>query len=317
MRDSFTDPAAMLRHLQIEPSTADIASPKATGFRMLVPREFAQLMSSGDLDDPLLRQVLPVMDELKAVEGFGDDPVGDEDARVAAGVLRKYQGRVLLILTGACPIHCRYCFRRQYNYESSLLNDTRMQQAIAYIRADPSVHEVILSGGDPLMADDDRLERLIVQLNDISHVRRLRLHSRMPLVTPQRITDRLVGLLTRFTRPVTMVVHCNHPNEISHAQAEALKRLRIGGILLLNQSVLLRGVNDEIRVLSDLSESLFDHGVIPYYLHVLDKVAGAAHFEVDKCRGQELIEGVRQSLSGYLTPKLVQEIAGAASKIVC
>ncbi len=284
------------------------------GFRLRVPREFAALIDKGAPRDPLLRQVWPLTDEGRAQPGFSADPVGDRAARRAPGVLRKYHGRALLMLTSACPIHCRYCFRRNYPHDAPLLTARAMEEALMAIRGDASISEVILSGGDPLMADDERLAALIARLDAIPQLRRLRIHSRMPLVIPARVTEELAALLQRSRLPATLVLHANHARELAPGVAAPLARLRSAGITLLNQSVLLRGVNDDGDALTALSERLFEHGVLPYYLHLLDRVAGAAHFEVEEAQARQLVADMRRRLPGYLVPRLVREIPGQASK---
>jgi EF-P beta-lysylation protein EpmB len=273
-------------------------------------------MSKGDAADPLLRQVLPIADELAEQPGFNPDPVGDEAARLVPGLLQKYSGRALFITTGACAVHCRYCFRRQYPYSESPRSPADWQPAIDRIADDSTIDEVILSGGDPLTLLDEQLAVLAQRISRVGHVRRLRIHTRLPIVIPQRVTSELLDWLrgTRL-RPI-MVVHANHPQEIDDPTAAALSRLIAAGIPVLNQSVLLRGVNDNAAALIDLSRRLVDLGVMPYYLHQLDRVTGAAHFEVPIGRGLELIDQMRRALPGYAVPRYVQEVAGEMHKRV-
>jgi L-lysine 2,3-aminomutase len=273
-------------------------------------------MTKCDATDPLLRQVLPIADELAEQPGFNPDPVGDEAARLAPGLLQKYSGRALFITTGACAVHCRYCFRRQYPYSESPRSPTDWQPAIDHIATDPTIDEVIFSGGDPLTLVDEQLAALTQRISRVGHVRRLRIHTRLPIVIPQRVTSELLDWLcgTRLT-PI-MVVHANHPREIDDPTAAALSRLIAAGIPVLNQSVLLRGVNDNAAALIDLSRRLVDLGVMPYYLHQLDRVTGAAHFEVPISRGLELIDQMRRALPGYAVPRYVQEVAGETHKRV-
>ena len=286
----------------------------ANRFPLLVPESYLQRMRRGDPDDPLLRQVLPVADELVDVPDFTADPVGDAAARKAPGLLHKYSGRALLIATGSCAVHCRYCFRREYPYgdEPRRLDD--WNPAFDAIAADPSLHEIILSGGDPLMLTDARLTSVIERLAEVPHLRRLRVHSRLPIVLPDRVTKELLALLrgTRLT-PI-MVVHANHPAEIAGDCRDALATLVQSGITTLNQAVLLRGVNDDADVLAELCERLIDVGVLPYYLHQLDRVRGAQQFETGVDRGIELIAQLRERLPGYAVPRYVQERAGERSK---
>jgi EF-P beta-lysylation protein EpmB len=283
---------------------------------MLVPRGYAALMERSDPNDPLLRQVLPVAQELESPRGFCADPLGERAAVRTPGLLQKYRGRVLLLATGACAIHCRYCFRRHFTYGGDLAHPERATAAIAGLAQDHSVSEVILSGGDPLMLDDQALAALVGGLEAIPHLRRLRLHTRLPIVLPSRITDGLCHTLMCTRLQPIVVVHTNHARELGTASRDALGRLRKIGIPVLNQSVLLRGVNDDTGRLADLSEALFQCGVLPYYLHLLDRVAGAAHFDVDEAVALQLLERLRTLLPGYLVPRLVREVEGRPYKVV-
>jgi EF-P beta-lysylation protein EpmB len=282
---------------------------------MLVPRAFAALMTPGDPRDPLLRQVLPLGAERLTVAGFSRDPVGDASADLGQGLLRKYAGRALLIVTGGCAVHCRYCFRRHFPYAELGQTPDRTSVAVASIAADPGISEVILSGGDPLMLDDDRLGALLERLHQIPHLKRLRIHSRLPVVLPSRVTDTLCRRLASSRLATILVVHANHPSELGSQAEEALQRLRRADLTLLNQSVLLRGVNDAAPILGSLSERLFACGVLPYYLHQLDPVEGAAHFEVPDAQALRLGEALRERLPGYLVPRLVREVPGVGSKV--
>ena len=280
---------------------------------MLVPRGFAALMQPGDPRDPLLLQVLPQAAEQLSVEGFRADPVQDAEAIRAPGLLQKYRGRALLLVTGACALHCRYCFRRQFPYAEHA-SGQRFDAALAVLQESSDVREVILSGGDPLMLDDDALAYLLSRLEAIGHLRRLRLHTRLPVVLPSRVTSALCRLLSRGRLRPVIVTHVNHPAELGGAAADALDRLGRARIPLLNQSVLLRGVNDDADLLATLAERLFDLGVTNYYLHQLDRVSGAAHFEVDDGRALRLQRQLRERLPGYLVPRLVREQPGASHK---
>ncbi len=304
----------LLDHLGLDHDALLDARAASADFRMLVPRAYAALMEPANPDDPLLRQVLPAADELTSQIGFSHDPVGDRAARRAPGLLQKYRGRALLVVTGACAVHCRYCFRRHFPYESETIAADRGWAAAALIRKDPEIAEIILSGGDPLMLDDAPLAALVARLADIPHIKRLRIHTRMPIVLPCRITAELCRLLTATRPKVVVVVHANHPRELGQGARGALARIGASGITLLNQSVLLKGVNDQASVLADLSEALFAHGVLPYYLHLLDKVFGAAHFDVSSDRAAELVRDLRKRLPGYLVPQLVREKSGIAYK---
>jgi EF-P beta-lysylation protein EpmB len=272
-------------------------------------------MQRGDPADPLLRQVLPLETELQPRPGFVIDPVGDRSASRGAGVLHKYQGRALLVTTGACGVHCRYCFRRHFPYAEQSLGRQELPATLAELAAIPGLREVILSGGDPLTLSDRRLAALVQGIEGLTEVRRLRLHTRLPVVVPSRITDDLVRRLTGTRLQTTVVLHVNHPRELAPVLAAPLARLRAGGVTLLNQAVLLRGVNDAVPVLAQLSESLFEFGVLPYYLHQLDPVAGAGHFAVPHAEAREIAAGLRARLPGYLVPRLVVEQPGAPSKL--
>ena len=283
-------------------------------FPLLVPRGFVARMKMGDPDDPLLRQVLPLTDEDAVVPGFGADPVGEIGVGPAAGMLHKYVGRALLVLTGACAVHCRYCFRREYPYSETPKSLRDWEPAFAALEADPTIHEVLLSGGDPLTRTDDWLAELAERLAAIPHLRRLRIHTRLPIVLPERVDDALLGWLTGSRLTPYVVVHCNHPNELDRPTAAALGRLVDAGVPTLNQAVLLRGVNDDADTLAELCERLADLRVLPYYLSQLDRVAGAAHFEVSEERGRELLAELHARLPGYATPRYVREIPGAPGK---
>ncbi|MFZ1642955.1 MAG: EF-P beta-lysylation protein EpmB, partial [Candidatus Contendobacter sp.] len=246
--------------------------------------------------------------------GFVADPVGDRAAQAAPGVLHKYHGRALLLVTGACAVHCRYCFRREYPYAESHAGVDRWRPALAYLAGDSSLREVILSGGDPLSLSDRRLSALLVELDRIPHLERLRIHSRLPIVLPERVDDGLLEQLTRTRLRPVLVVHVNHPREIDDLVRVALARLAAAGVTLLNQSVLLHGVNDSAAVLAELSEALFAARVLPYYLHLLDPVCGAAHFYVNKTEASAMMKVLRQRLPGYLAPRLVCEQPGQPAK---
>ena len=304
-----------LLELDAEVLGVDATSPAARRFPLRVPRGFVSRMSKGDPNDPLLSQVLPVAVEDDEVSGFSDNPVGELGLVNGDGVLSKYRGRSLVVATGSCAIHCRYCFRRHFPYQEERSGDRRGLRTFEMIADDDSIEEVILSGGDPLILPDDRLAELAERLTEIPHVRRLRIHTRMPVVLPERVDEALVEWIAACRVPVVVVIHANHPNEIDGSVGRALGALGDAGATLLNQAVLLRGVNDSGGTLADLSTKLFDFGVLPYYLHLLDRVAGAAHFEVDECRAKEIMESLRASLPGYLVPRLVREVGGAPSKV--
>ncbi len=288
----------------------------ASRFPFRVTRSYAERMRKGDMADPLLRQVLPVTDELREQPGFLSDPVGDLAAVAAPGVLQKYHGRALLVTTGACAINCRYCFRREFPYGEEQMSRQREAGALYYLADDPSVAEVILSGGDPLVLSDERLGMLFKKVSEIGHVRRLRIHSRLPVVLPSRITEALLKLLAETRLRSVLVIHANHAREIDEAVSTALRAAAAAGVTLLNQSVLLKGVNDSVEALAELSEALFASGVLPYYLHILDKARGTVHFDLPVADAIRLHEGLRRVLPGYLVPKLVREESGKPYKVL-
>jgi EF-P beta-lysylation protein EpmB len=273
-------------------------------------------MRHGDPLDPLLRQVLPVVEETVENPDFSQDPVDDMAAALQPGVLQKYAGRALLIATGSCAVHCRYCFRRHFPYQEVPHSDAAWDHALASLATDPTIHEIILSGGDPLMLVDSRLTRLVKKVAALPHVVRLRVHTRLPILIPSRVTDQLTALLTETRLTPIVVLHANHTQELDAAVGRALARLQRAGVLLLNQAVLLRGVNDSVATQVALSERLIAMGVTPYYLHQLDRVQGAAHFEVPISEGKKIIAAMREQLPGYMVPKYAQEIPGESSKMV-
>ena len=312
---AYTEVPALLAALRLEPSRIPDLDPAAQGFRLLVPRGFAALMTPTDPLDPLLRQVLPLGVEGREVRGFVPDPVGDEAARRGPALLVKYHARALLIAHGGCAVHCRYCFRRHFRYAGDGALSERLDAAVRAIARDPSLTEVILSGGDPLLLDDRLLGHLLDSLAALPRLRRLRLHSRLPVVLPSRVTRGLCRILEGTGLRTSVVIHANHPRELAADCAEALARLRRTGATLLNQSVLLAAVNDSTEVLARLSEELFQLGVLPYYLHQLDPVQGAAHFQVEDARALQIHNALRDRLPGYLLPRLVREIPGASAKM--
>ena len=283
-------------------------------FPLLVPVDFLNRMEHGNRFDPLLRQVLPTSEEYEVIPGFVSDPVGDEAAQVVPGLLQKYHGRALLMTTGACAVHCRYCFRREYPYEQTPRRQEELQTALDAVAADSTITEVILSGGDPLMLREDRLADLKARLNDIRHLERIRIHTRLPIVLPARVTDELIDVLRGSRCQTIMVVHANHGNEIVGDCRTALKKLTGSGIPVLNQAVLLRDINDSADAQEDLCRRLINVGVMPYYLHQLDRVRGAARFEADAATGIAVTEELTRRLPGYAVPRFVAEIAGQPSK---
>lgn len=313
-RESVRDPRELLALLGLEGRVPALSEAAASQFPLRVPRGFVARMRHGDPDDPLLRQVLPLDDEMRPVPGFVLDAVGDAAAKAGRGVIHKYRGRALLVATGSCAVHCRYCFRRHFPYEDETAAAGQWHEAVSAIAADPGIDEVILSGGDPLSLATPKLAELTDRLRALPHVRRLRIHTRLPVVLPERVDDAFVAWLGGLPWPVTVVLHANHAREFDASVDAAVARLRGTGATVLNQAVLLRGVNDSVEALAALSERGFAGGVLPYYLHQLDRVQGAAHFEVDDARAQALVEALRAHLPGYLVPRLVREVAGDPGK---
>ena len=314
LAEAVREPGLLIEKLGLPSDLLVPAQQAARLFPLLVPLSFVARMRFGDPNDPLLKQVLPLGNELREVPGFVIDAVGDGESRRAPGLLHKYHGRALMISTGACAVHCRYCFRRHYPYGSEPRRLDDWEPAFAMLETDASIHEVLLSGGDPLMLTDVRLGEIVERLAAIPHLKRLRIHSRLPIVLPDRVASPLIELLTRTRLTPIMVVHANHPNEVAGDCERALRELVRAGITTLNQSVLLRGINDDIEALAGLSERLINVGVISYYLHQLDQVNGTAHFKVDEATGRALIAELRKRLPGYAVPQYVREEAGAEHK---
>jgi EF-P beta-lysylation protein EpmB len=303
----------LLRLLDIDPAGLRI-QPLVHAFPLRVPRGFVSRMARGDIHDPLLRQVLPVSEETRQIEGFCHDPLAELATMPSPGLLHKYRGRALLTVTGACAVHCRYCFRRHFPYTDANPATEHLEQSLRYLEQHPDIGEIILSGGDPLSLADNRLQALCERLSLLPQLHTLRIHTRLPVVLPERVDAGLLDWIGAQRMRVVMVLHCNHANEIDADVRAATQRLAQAGVTLLSQSVLLRGVNDSAEALIRLSETLFGAGILPYYLHMLDRVQGAAHFAVSDTRARELLARVRASLPGYLVPRLVREIPGADSK---
>ena len=316
MKSAIRDGVRLCRHLEIPEPYVAAAVRAAQAFPVFVPLNYAAKMKRGDAQDPLLRQVLPLNEELHTASGFVSDPVGEAPAAIQPGMLQKYTGRVLLVTTGACAVHCRYCFRRHYPYNTAPPSMDTWQRSLEHIAEDATLEEVILSGGDPLTLSDSILGELSRRLSAIDHVRRLRVHTRLPIVIPQRVTAELVRWLCASRPTCIIVIHANHPAELDQPVAAALSRLVDAGVSVLNQTVLLRGVNDDAVTLAELSRRLVELRVMPYYLHQLDRVSGAGHFEVPVERGIRLIEQLRRELPGYAVPRYVQEVPGEPSKRV-
>jgi EF-P beta-lysylation protein EpmB len=317
LANAITKPEELLAALGLPAELLAGARSASRVFELRVPRSFVARMRQGDIHDPLLRQVLPLDAELIEAEGFVADPLQEAAARRAPALLQKYQGRALLITTEACAVHCRYCFRREFPYADQAESTVpgRWSEALGEIARDASIEEVILSGGDPLSLGDARLKQLTDALGAMAHVKRIRIHTRQPIVLPARVDAGLLAWIRGIRQPVVMVVHVNHAQEIDAEVRAGCAELRGAGVLLLNQSVLLKGVNDDVATLERLSVALVEAGVTPYYLHLPDKVRGTAHFDVAESAAQELIAGLMRRVSGYLVPRLVREVPGAASKL--
>lgn len=316
MRAAFRRAHDLAQYLQLPASCWQTGLAAADDFPLFVPREFAAKMQPGNPADPLLRQVLPIEQETFTTEGFTANPVGDHEATLTPGLLQKYHGRALMVTTGACAVHCRYCFRRHFPYGEGPKGIDAWSAALEAIHQDQTLHEILLSGGDPLTLTDTILRQLADKIAAARHIRRLRVHTRLPIMIPSRVNDSLLSWLTGTRLKPFMVIHANHPNELGSDVAEALARLSEANVPLLNQSVLLRGVNDNAETLIELSERLLDLNVMPYYLHQLDRVQGAAHFEVPKAEGLGILQTMRSRLPGYGVPRYVEEIAGDTGKRV-
>jgi EF-P beta-lysylation protein EpmB len=316
LADTIKDPVILLEKLGLTDKLNAIPSSEIAHFPLRVPQSYVNKMRYADPTDPLLRQVFPLIDESIEQVGFRLDPVGDHLAIKSPGMLQKYHGRALLLLTGACAIHCRYCFRRHFPYADSNPIASQWHQTLVALKADNSLHEVIFSGGDPLSISDSKLSELISDLEKIDHIERLRIHTRLPVVIPSRVTSTLINLLATTRLKVVIVIHANHANELTGDVAEALQHLKQSHCLILNQAVLLKNINDDTESLVSLSKRLHMLDVLPYYLHLLDPVSGASHFDVPDSKGIELIQAIRQQLPGYLVPRLVREIQGEQSKTI-
>jgi EF-P beta-lysylation protein EpmB len=315
LRNVITSRRELLAELGLTEADVGTTGDACKDFPLKVPRSFVQRMRPGDPRDPLLLQVLSTQGEMTDTPGYSRDPLGESGAtNPERGIIHKYQGRVLLIVSGGCAVNCRYCFRRHFPYQENQNSRQQWLAALQYVQTDTSIEEVILSGGDPLVATDEQLQQLVQQIAAIKHVKRLRIHSRVPIVIPQRITRNLLAAITHTRLQTVMVIHCNHANEINEAVSRALGALQNQCITVLNQAVLLKDINDSLDAQVSLNKALFATGTLPYYLHLLDKVQGAAHFDVPESRARILMNEVTARLPGYMVPKLVKEIAGGAAK---
>lgn len=311
---AVTDLNELLQLVQLDPSDLTKQQQACQSFPLLVPRTLVTQMEIGNPNDPILKQVLPDSRELEPHPNFVDDPLGEQEANHQPGIIHKYHGRVLVLLATGCAVNCRYCFRRHFDYAGNRLGRRHWQTLVDYIEKDPSISEVILSGGDPLMHQDEDLAKFLRQIEAIPQVTRLRIHSRLPVVIPQRLTDTLARRLADSRLHACLVLHVNHPNELTAEHQLRLHHWRSLGITLLNQTVLLKDINDDVATLVSLSDKLFAYGVLPYYLHLLDRVEGAQHFDVDESHTRQLEQQLRGRLPGYLMPRFVREIAGETSK---
>ena len=314
LANAIRHPDELLKYVGLSPESIGYSEKMIQQFAVRIPHVFADRIKKNDPKDPILRQVFPFLDEETINDAYIDDPLAENEVQPVQGLLHKYEGRVLSITTGACAIHCRYCFRRHFPYQEASSTGKHWQNSLELIKDDKTIHEVILSGGDPLSLSDRRLFEMIQAINEINHIKRIRFHTRIPVVLPDRLSEGLLKRLSVFNKTIVFVLHINHANEIDDAVAHNIDLLRRFNITLLNQSVLLKGVNDNIDVLINLSEKLIDNQVVPYYLHLLDPVSGASHYDVDIKQAKLLINKMHSSLSGYMIPRLVKEEIGAKGK---
>ena len=304
----------LLNQLGLKAEDLNATEQAANEFSIKVPQSFVKLMEYGNPNDPLLKQVLPITSELQVDNNFSTDPVDESSFNPVPGIVHKYRNRVLMIISPNCAINCRYCFRRHFPYDENRQSKQQWLKALDYLKTKPEINEVIFSGGDPLAANDHFLRWLTAEIESIQHIKRLRIHTRLPVVIPSRVDDQLLNWLGNTRLKPTLVLHINHANEINEALRQGVNRLKKSGITVLNQSVLLKGINDNSDQLISLSEKLFDAGIMPYYLHMLDPVQGASHFDVSMDRAVEIFRQIQTELPGFLVPKLVQERAGERSK---
>jgi EF-P beta-lysylation protein EpmB len=314
LSQSVTTIDELLGSLNLNAAQLSTSQQAIADFALRVPRPFISRMQANNPSDPLLLQVLPVKAELSSAAGYSDDPLDEVSHNPIAGIVHKYANRLLLVVSPACAINCRYCFRRHFPYQENRQNKEQWQNALDYIRSATEINEVIYSGGDPLAANDHFLAWLTEQIADIKHIKRLRIHTRLPVVIPSRIDQSFLSWATATRLKPIVVLHINHANEIDNEVIQSIKRLQACGIKVLNQSVLLRGINDSADCLAELSEKLFDCDVMPYYLHLFDPVAGASHFDIEERRAKKIYADLQAILPGFLVPKLVREIPNKPSK---
>lgn len=316
LKNIIRDPLVLLKRLELDQNVGLLAAAKRSSeiFPLRVTPDFVEKMEKGNIDDPLLRQVLPILDELEVHDGFTVDPVAEAESFIETkGLVRKYKNRALIMATGACAIHCRYCFRRHFPYAENAISDQHVTEMIQTIE-NHKLSEIILSGGDPLMLSTEKLAKLIDRCSLVPSIKTVRVHTRLPVVLPERIDGVFAEWWNHLPFKKVMVIHANHPNELDEKLAHHLAALE--NTLILNQTVLLKGVNDSVADIVTLNQRCFEFGIQPYYLHLLDKVEGAAHFNVSESEALKLMEGLRAELPGYLVPTLVREEPGANSKTV-
>lgn len=316
LQTAFTDVEKLLSFLELDSQNIQLYKQAAKDFPLLVTYSYAKRIQKGNWSDPLLRQVLPHPKELEHHPSYLSDPVGDKQASISPGLIHKYHGRALIIMTSACAIHCRYCFRREFPYSDNTAHRSQLLNIKQYLLKNPEITELILSGGDPLTLSDAKFSAFITALSEQSQIKRIRIHTRLPVVLPSRVTPQLIDTLSAIQQKIIIVIHANHPNEIDDEVSEALSSLKNIGVTLLNQTVLLKGVNDDSSILVELSNRLFEAHTLPYYLHTLDKVSGAMHFDSNISNTLEIYQQIQKKLPGYLVPKLVQEEAGKPYKTI-
>lgn len=312
--ESLLTPEQLVQQLALPEALLTEIKQASELFQLRVPAPYLNRIKKGDINDPLLKQILPLGLEAVQTPGYVTDPLQEKDSNPIPGLVHKYKSRVLLITAGACAVNCRYCFRRHFEYQDNAISSSRLEEISDYLIQHPEINEVILSGGDPLATSDHRLQQIVNTLEAIPHIKRLRIHTRLPVVIPQRVTEHLVNFLAESHLKVVWVLHINHPQEIDDHVRQASLRLKSGNMLVLNQSVILKGINDDVATLTLLSETLFESDILPYYLHAFDPVTGAAHFNVTDREAIQLWQALQAELPGFLLPKLVREIPGRASK---
>lgn len=316
LSQAITSLPELIKHLGLPESLIEQGIEAQQSFKLLVPRPYLSRIEHGNLSDPLLLQILPSSAEMQTVLGYSKDPLEEADHNPQKAIVHKYKRRLLVITTGTCAVNCRYCFRRHFPYGDNQLAQAEWQSVIDYLKVHPDVNEVILSGGDPLMMKDALLANKVRQIEALPQIKRLRIHSRLPVVIPARVCDEMLDWINESRLDIIMVWHINHANEIDEELAQAAFKLKQAGVTVLNQGVLLKGINDTVEAQVNLSEAVFDAGILPYYMFTLDPVEGAAHFDITIEDAQKLMGKVAAELPGYLVPKLAKEIPGKTSKTV-